>query len=334
MEHSAQAEISSAAIDYRYWLRKSELFTLFGDEEIDAVASYCGVYAYEAGSLVFECGAPGDALFVVIEGRVAVGEEGRDSPVIAELVPGDSFGELDFLAGRPRNASALAQGKSLLLRFPLLGRDFSDVIDSRPSISARILESCLVSLARRIRKANSLLKENSPWVKELRRQAHSDKLTGLYNKSFLEERLGECLADGKATVALLMLKPDNFKDINDRYGHEAGDATLGLLASTLAQSLGPGDEAARFQGNELAVILPGRSRDAARAEAERLAARLRAIDLGGLTGNSDLRLGVSFGAALFPDHATTVESLIEKVRGLPLLGRERGGDAILFPEDA
>jgi diguanylate cyclase (GGDEF)-like protein len=109
---------------------------------------------------------------------------------------------------------------------------------------------------------------------------------------------------------------------------------LGLLASALARSLGPGDEAARFQGNELAAILPGRERAAARAEAERLAALLRAVDIGKPTGNAGLRLGVSFGIALCPEHGTTVESLVEAVRGLPLVGRERGGDAILFPEDA
>jgi diguanylate cyclase (GGDEF)-like protein len=334
MEKTAPSAFEPSAVDYRRWLRWAELFSAFEDETLDDIASYCGLYPYAEGSRIFEHGEDGDALFIVVEGRLSIGHGDPGSPLIAELVPGDSFGELELLAGRPRNESATAGTDSLLLRFPLRGTQFSEIAESRPELSARILESCLIVVARRIRKSNSLVKENSPWVKELRRQAHSDKLTGLYNKAFLEERLTELLAAGRGRFALLMLKPDNFKEINDSYGHEAGDAVLGLLASALARSLGPGDEAARFQGNELAAILPGRERAAARAEAERLAALLRAVDVGKPTGNAGLRLGVSFGIALCPEHGTTVESLVEAVRGLPLVGRERGGDAILFPEDA
>ena len=331
MEHTTGSVQGLPGGDYRRWLRGAELFAAFDDATLDELASHCGLYSYEAGGRVFERGEEGDALFVVVEGRVAIGAPG--SPLIAELVPGDTFGELELLSGRPRNEAATAAQDSRLLRFPLRGALFPEIIETRPELSARILESCLVAVARRIRQANALVKENSPWVSELRRQAHSDKLTGLNNQAFLEERLGELASGASRRFALLMLKPDNFKEINDSHGHEAGDAVLRLLAAALARSLAPGDDAVRFQGNELAAILPGRDRAAARAEAERLAGLLRGLDLGEAIGNAPFRLGVSFGAALCPEHGTRPESLIEAVRGLPLAGRERGGDAILFPED-
>ncbi|HUW39698.1 MAG TPA: diguanylate cyclase [Rectinemataceae bacterium] len=332
MKRTARSVHELPEVDYRRRLRDAELFSSFDDAAIDELASRCGLYPYEAGSRVFERGDGGDALFVVVEGSVSIGDPG--SPLIAELVAGDTFGELELLSGRPRNEAATAGRDSLLLRFPVRGTLFPEIIEASPELSARILESCLVAVARRIRQANALVKENSPWVSELRRQAHSDKLTGLYNQSFLQERLGELCSGPSRRFALLMLKPDNFKEINDSYGHEAGDAVLRLLAAALARSLGPGDEAVRFQGNELAAVLPGRDRGSARAEAERLAALLRGLDLGEAIGDARLRLGVSFGAALCPEHGTRAESLIEAVRGLPLVGRERGGDAILFPEDA
>ncbi|HTX72486.1 MAG TPA: GGDEF domain-containing protein [Rectinemataceae bacterium] len=334
MEPKTRSAARPASLEYKPWLRKSELFAQLDDEELDALASYCDLQRCSGGEPIFARGAPGDALYVVVEGRVAIGHEETGSQVIAEMVAGDSFGELEFLSGRPRNANAEGIVDSLLLRFPRQGTGFSTVVQSTPALSARILESFLASLAGRIRKANALLKENSPWVKELRRQAHSDKLTGLNNKTFLEERLRELLAGGHGGLALLMLKPDNFKEINDSFGHEAGDATLRLMASALSQALVRDEDAARFQGNELAVVMPGRDRDAARAEAERLGAVLRALDLRELTEGSGIRLGVSFGIALSPEHGSSADSLIEVVRGLPLLGRARGGNALLFPEDS
>jgi diguanylate cyclase (GGDEF)-like protein len=316
------------------WLRKSELFSSLEDDELEAVAADSSACRYSGGQSIFEEGSAGDALFILVEGRVSIGGDGSGAPVIAELVQGDSFGELELLASRPRNARASAAADSLLIRFPAEGSGFEAILQKNPALSARILEACLASVAKRIRHANSLLKDNSPWVQELRRQAYADKLTGLNNKAFLEERLAELVAANPGSLALLMLKPDNFKEINDTFGHEAGDATLVALAGELARSIGEGDAAARYLGNELAVILPGKGREAAADEAARLMDRMRAIDLGPLTGGGGMKLGVSFGVALYPEHGRVAEALIEAVRGLPLLGRERGGNLVVFPEDA
>ncbi len=316
------------------WLRRSELFSSLDDDELEAVAADSSACRFPALSSIFEPGSPGEALYIVVEGRVSIGGDKPQGPVIAELVQGDSFGELELLSSRPRNARASAATDSLLIRFPREGSGFEAIQAKNPALSARILEECLASVARRIRHANSLLKDNSPWVQELRRQAYADKLTGLNNKAFLEERLAELVSAKGGRLALLMFKPDNFKEINDSYGHEAGDATLVALAGELARSIGEGDAAARYLGNELAVILPGRDRAAALEEARRLQSRLKGIDLGPLIGGAALRLGLSFGIALYPEHGAKAEDLIEAVRGLPLVGRERGGNLIVFPEDA
>ncbi|HET7839361.1 MAG TPA: cyclic nucleotide-binding domain-containing protein, partial [Rectinemataceae bacterium] len=190
------------------WLRRSELFSSLDDDELGAVAADCSASRFTEGTRVFEHGGPGDSLYIVVEGRVSIGGEAAagpgegkggpavqdGGPVIAELVPGDSFGELELLASRPRNARATAAADSLLIRFPREGSGFEAIQMKNPALAARILEECLASVAKRIRHANSLLKDNSPWVQELRRQAYADKLTGLNNKAFLEERLEELLS--------------------------------------------------------------------------------------------------------------------------------------------
>ncbi len=87
-------------------------------------------------------------------------------------------------------------------------------------------------------------------------------------------------------------------------------------------------------GNELAVLYPGRDRAEALEAARTLQARLSALDVSKLTGDPELRLSISLGIAIYPEHGTEAEALIKAAAGVPLTARSRGGSLILFPEDA
>jgi len=82
----------------------------------------------------------------------------------------------------------------------------------RPKLFAKVLHAFLTTVAQRIRATNRLITENVPWVKELRRQALTDTHTGLFTKPYLEEEYRSFLVE---PTALIMLKPDNFKQMND-----------------------------------------------------------------------------------------------------------------------
>jgi diguanylate cyclase (GGDEF)-like protein len=166
----------------------------------------------------------------------------------------------------------------------------------------------------------------------VRRQVYGDKLTGLYNKTYLEESVAHLV--GKGRGALLMFKPDNFKLINDSCGHEAGDAVLKLIAVEVSRMAREGEVVARYMGNEIGVLLPGVGAAEAQAKAEALRAALNALDLSPALGPRDIHLTASFGVAVCPEHTREAAALVEKAHALPLLGRERGGNKILFPEDA
>lgn len=93
---------------------------------------------------------------------------------------------------------------------------------------------------------------------EARRLATTDPLTGLGNRRLLEEALQNGLAaTAEVPLALVMLDVDHFKAVNDSHGHPAGDAVLRHLAETLQQGLGANGTAARFGGEEFAVVLTG-----------------------------------------------------------------------------
>ncbi len=316
-------------------LRRSEVFATMSLGELKAIAERSRLHAYGAGETIFDRDDPGDALFVVVEGTVRIvnrGDEGEAS-VIAELVAGDTFGELDLLDQTPRDATAIAGGDAVVVRFPARGVRFDAAFEGEPAVLAALLFASLRVIAGRIRNANALIKENSPWVQEARRQVYGDKLTGLYNKAFLEEKLSDWFK-GEGPVALLMLKPDNFKLINDTWGHEAGDAVLRLMATELSRHLRDTEAAARYTGNEFAAVLPLSDRAASLRRAEEIRAALERLDLSPIVGATQVRLSTSFGVALFPEHGASGEALIAAAVGLPLLGRQKGGGAILFPEDA
>lgn len=317
-------------------LRKAEFFSPLPSRTLRALTVYTEELRYPPETYLFRKGDTSTCLYILVKGSVSIlleEEESSEVQEIARYVQGDSFGELDLLTGSPRNASAKTQSEVTLLRFPTEGVDVSSILKKHPNVGARVLQSFLVVIAGRIRKANNLLKENSPWIQEIRKQVYGDKLTGLYNRTFLEEQLPDLLKNPERPVSVLMVKPDNFKQINDTYGHEAGDQALVRMASTLRSMAGPRWIVARFMGNELGIVLPEADVKQAEEIAKAIQKAYHGIDLSDLTGGDPFKISVSIGVAVFPLHASDAPTLIAKAHELPLIGRERGGNQILFPQD-
>ena len=104
----------------------------------------------------------------------------------------------------------------------------------------------------------------------LEQLAYRDGLTGLYNRRAFDDRFLELSEATAGDCTVLMIDVDEFKAINDGYGHETGDAMLVAVARTILQTLRPGDFAARFGGDEFVALLPATTEDEGVAVAERI----------------------------------------------------------------
>ncbi|MEA1832700.1 EAL domain-containing protein [Methylobacterium durans] len=144
------------------------------------------------------------------------------------------------------------------------------------------------------------------------RAANHDPLTGLPNRALFQERFREALAQAERSgtrVGLLLIDIDDFKDVNDTLGHDAGDALLTEMAARLAEMARVGDTVARLGGDEFAVILAGSQRlEAASVFAGNLLERLRQPFA---YRGRPLATKASMGLASFPDHHRLPDELMK-----------------------
>ncbi|AHC37851.1 diguanylate cyclase [Pseudomonas fluorescens] len=166
---------------------------------------------------------------------------------------------------------------------------------------------------------NALLGEMEAWQSHLQsenetlaHQANHDSLTGLPNRAFFEGRLIRALrsaAKSKEQVAVLYLDSDRFKEINDSFGHAAGDAVLVAVAKRVRAQLREDDLVARLGGDEFAILLSPLHK---LEDAERIADKIIAsMDIPiPVPGNTQVLTSLSIGIAIYPEHGATPGALL------------------------
>jgi diguanylate cyclase (GGDEF)-like protein len=167
-----------------------------------------------------------------------------------------------------------------------------------------------VKIQLKIKTLQDHLKESN---RQLRKLSQTDMLTGLYNRRHMVVTLESEFDRSKRTstpFALLMIDLDHFKQVNDTYGHQQGDEVLQLVSQEIQAQLRQYDSAARFGGEEFALILPGTTLVEGTMVAERLRQILSKIQFTGPI--SDLKITASIGIAAVPH--IKINSTVDLIR--------------------
>jgi diguanylate cyclase (GGDEF)-like protein/putative nucleotidyltransferase with HDIG domain len=167
-------------------------------------------------------------------------------------------------------------------------------------------------LVERVAEQAGAVLHNSMVFEQMQEDSLTDSLTGLPNRRSMFVHLASELARAdrlKTEVAVIVIDVDGFKQINDSFGHNAGDDALRAVAKSLQTALRPYDLCVRYAGDEFIVVIAGCTHDVAEAKRKELQERIAEITLEVHNGES-LRLSVSAGAAIFPGDGATYETLL------------------------
>ena len=317
-------------------------------EEAYAVVAQLGqvLYPMESGGLAVLA-----ASHNLVEVVSAWGDQGTGEPVL----PGQAFGPTDcwalrrgrihlvepgLAAGGERSLGLMCQHvqspwPQATLCVPLMAQTETLGVLLLQTAQAGANTSKLSSaagqqLAQAVADQVALALGNLKLRESLRNQSVHDVLTGLFNRRYLEEWLERELlraARNQRTVGVMMVDVDRFKQLNDTFGHEAGDVVMKELAGLFQRVIRGGDIACRYGGEEFTLILPEASLEATRKRAEQLVdgvRHLHVVHRGRMLGP----LTVSVGVAAFPEQGATTDDLLRAADAALYRAKHAGRDQV------
>jgi diguanylate cyclase (GGDEF)-like protein/PAS domain S-box-containing protein len=270
-------------------------------------SSFDAILTFDAGGTVLSCNGAAERLF----GRSADDIVGHP---LTRLLPDEHHRALTAFAqdgGSRELLAACGDGRRIPVEAAL----------SRMQVDARWIGIAMLHdiTQRKVEQA------------ELERLALHDALTGLPNRTLLNDRIDHAISAAKRSgeaMAVLLLDLDRFKEVNDTLGHQVGDLLLTEVGPRLRQPLRDTDTVARLGGDEFAILLPGPTDvPAACRIAERIVEAFRrpfAID------ELSLEVGISIGVALYPDHGEAAEQLLQHADAAMYTAKRNGFGFVVY----
>lgn len=226
-----------------------------------------------------------------IELQMLIGKKCHEALHASPIVCPECVVEKTFNSGDP-----CAKDKPVLMPD---GAEAWVEIYTYPIFGSDLSVSHVIEYTRDITERKRSERERQRLITKLEHLSAIDSLTGLLNRRALFERLSQEMARAKrhgSVLSVILCDMDGFKEINDTYGHTAGDEVLRYIAQTLKEPLRRADTVGRYGGDEFMIILPATSAKGAQSLAERIRSTIEATEFQVAEGRT-VRLSVSIGVA-------------------------------------
>ncbi len=315
------------------FLEEVDILADLDPEELKRIAASLRRHDLEEGEALFREGDPGGELFVVESGCVGIRvrlEDGQELE-IATMSRGEFFGEMSVFEKEPRSATCVAKTSCCL--HSLHERDLSAVMEDAPRAAGKMMRRMLADTQRRLANTGEFLSDMVQWGESARKRAITDKLTGLYNRRYLDQTFEDLVDRARrrgACLAVVMVDLDRFREINEAYSEEIGDRVILAASEVFKRGLRDGDVATRYGGDEFTFVLPDTEPQAAVEIGESIREEVGRIDiLRGLSGPVD-RVTTSQGIACFPLHGDDAASLRSAADAALYEAKEQGRNRVVL----
>ncbi len=265
---------------------------------------------------------------------------GRLSPVLCEgfvLPPGTGLSSRVLSSGHPVFCNdvrmtpdyvAAIDGARSEICLPLVSFGQPLGVLSLASVSAGAFEPADLGPLESMADICAAAIQNAIYFDQVRQLAYRDGLTGVFNRRFFEARMTEELERARRyrlEFSVLMIDLDDFKTLNDEFGHLHGDEALQSICRLFVEQCRKTDLICRFGGDEFAILLPETNHESAVGAAEKLRRVVAGFELPGVTRN----VSVSVGIASYPQDGTTRDEIVKAADDALYRAKQAGRNCVI-----
>jgi len=276
------------------------------------------------GQVLLVPGQLNNTIYIILSGRLRIQSQESEVEPIAILGEGECVGEMSMLGDEPVSAFVVAATDCKLLAINHAA--MWELINSSHAAAHNMLNI----LTRRIRNTNEIAAENLEQQHGFSGGSMVDKLTGLYNQHWTQEKFDRHLRRGivgNKPSCLLLLEMDHLKEFTSRHGQLGGDQALRDIAYTALSCLRPDDQAGRHSDQKFAIFLPNTSLNDACTAAERLMTNVSRSLVVLPSGDALPSITVSIGVSQARADDILV-SLFDRADDALQLARDNGGNCV------
>jgi diguanylate cyclase (GGDEF)-like protein len=306
-------------------LQDTLLFKGVSSESVAAHLENCQQLQLDQGELLMCPERRNRYIYLIISGSLRVFLKDTTEVPLNTMGVGDCVGELCIIDSGYPTAYVVAAEPTLLMGIP------HESLWGMVNASHGVARNLLYVLTRRVRNSTELIARHNQALREFERSSSLDALTDLYNRRWMEKMFArEVRRCERAAepLALLVLDVDHFKRYNDLYGHLLGDEVLRQVADTLRAHMRANDMAARFGGDEIALLLPGMGLAEAVTVAQRLIAAAVEIELPAHSTGVPPPPTLSVGVADL-NNGDTLKSLLSRADGALYEAKRKGRNRVV-----